>query len=514
MITRELFCYTDSEADLSAIDGLSSTDVTAATREIQTLQYQNAARTVFLADRLAAAVLDELSFADRLGHPHIDQLADKAIVGEVSVRLGISRTQARSWLFLASALRVFPALLDAFMAGRFAIRRTQIIVEELSVLPDRTDDEQQIRDHAERLAIAMADGPVHDSVLRERLAEMVIALAPEFAAAGRRDHARDRQHVTVRKDANGHAQLNANVPAEVGVHLRQRISALIEERLCADDRRPAGVRQVDALREIQGMPGYRLACKCGREGCAGRIPEPMPEWMNDLHDDDLPDEPRAESEPAESESAGPEPVPSETAVGEQTALTVITDPTGRHAPRLQGFGAIDPAHAVDLIGSGAATAIGGPTFAYPSGSSDSLDEYLWALGEDLATWQRAALVADHGLAPPVDSTGHGGESLPPPGALRYRPSRRMIEKIVALDRICRYPGCGKPAADCEIDHVVKFRNADPENGGWTVEFNLAALCTPDHHRKHMGLWIPTMRADRTITWRSPHTGETVVTYPG
>ncbi|NED61336.1 HNH endonuclease, partial [Streptomyces sp. SID10244] len=67
--------------------------------------------------------------------------------------------------------------------------------------------------------------------------------------------------------------------------------------------------------------------------------------------------------------------------------------------------------------------------------------------------------------------------------------------------------------ECELDHLVKFNHADAMAGGWTVPENLAPLCRPDHHRKHLGLWRPTMHTDRTITWHNAGTGQTIVTYP-
>ncbi|WP_279100734.1 HNH endonuclease signature motif containing protein, partial [Gordonia bronchialis] len=154
-----------------------------------------------------------------------------------------------------------------------------------------------------------------------------------------------------------------------------------------------------------------------------------------------------------------------------------------------------------------------------------------------------------GPAPPIDPTGHGGYDLPPPGAgsqasgpippgagseasgpippgagseasgpippgaLTYRPSRAVRERVISHDRTCRYPQCGRPSDECQLDHLVKFDPRDPLAGGWSIFENLIPLCTPDHHRKHLGLWIPTMHTDRTITWRDPITGEIVITYP-
>ncbi|WP_051989564.1 hypothetical protein [Gordonia soli] len=60
---------------------------------------------------------------------------------------------------------------------------------------------------------------------------------------------------------------------------------------------------------------------------------------------------------------------------------------------------------------------------------------------------------------------------------------------------------------------MPFDHTSPVAGGWTVPENIAPLCTPDHHRKHIGHWTPTMNHDRTITWRHHATGRTHTTYP-
>ena len=201
-------------------------------------------------------------------------------------------------------------------------------------------------------------------------------------------------------------------------------------------------------------------------------------------------------------------------LGEQTALIVVTDPAGIEVPYLRGHGPIDPDHAEDLISNSIAGQL-----LLPSGYSG-----LIVTGRD-------------GPAPPIDPTGHGGYDLPPPGAgseasgpippgagsqasgpippgaLTYRPSRAVRERVISHDRTCRYPQCGRPSDECQLDHLVKFDPRDPLAGGWSIFENLIPLCTPDHHRKHLGLWIPTMHTDRTITWRDPITGEIVITYP-
>ncbi|MGC4934554.1 hypothetical protein ACLQ3C_12840 [Gordonia sp. DT30] len=70
-----------------------------------------------------------------------------------------------------------------------------------------------------------------------------------------------------------------------------------------------------------------------------------------------------------------------------------------------------------------------------------------------------------------------------------------------------------PAESCDLDHVVAFDHADPLAGGWTLPADLIPLFRPDHQRKHLGIWRPTLHTDRTVTWRHRDTGQTIVTHP-
>ena len=112
-------------------------------------------------------------------------------------------------------------------------------------------------------------------------------------------------------------------------------------------------------------------------------------------------------------------------------------------------------------------------------------------------------------APPTPD-GHGGWSMPPPGALRYRPGSKLARMVRALDGHCRYPGCAVPADKCELDHVVAFNHANPLAGGWTIEANLECLCKEHHDMKTFGIIQVTMQGNRTI-WFSTRAGQQVVT---
>lgn len=88
------------------------------------------------------------------------------------------------------------------------------------------------------------------------------------------------------------------------------------------------------------------------------------------------------------------------------------------------------------------------------------------------------------------------------GRRKYRVSADLRAWLRVRDGTCRFPGCGRNAAGCDLDHTV-----DWYNGGATAWHNLAHLC-PKHHRlKHEGGWSVTQ------TNAGPDAGELIWTAP-
>ncbi|MCX2965838.1 HNH endonuclease signature motif containing protein [Gordonia aquimaris] len=446
------------------------------------------------------------------------------------------------------------------------------------------------------VVLDLASRPTTDTALRDDLDAIIISLDPDRAAEAHDDITDLFGDVTIGNEAFGHMTVDACIPAEHGVHLRDRISALISRRVCRRDGRSIKAQRVAAFAEIIKAPGAKLRCHCGDDTCPARqtrtnnptpataptpsagdssvrdssvdtttaddtntadqtadepamggpdAAEEQPITLADIDEDTAVDsdsdsdsnidnngessqsgtgtnavdtaqdvapspKPRREfitAPPAEHDADVADAEPADDSVETDSdsdsdsdtdsdlivpGLTLLHDPTGLDPTRLMGYGAIDPAHAARIA---------------PHATT------ITARPSEIRTASGLIIFGNRTPAPPIDPTGHGGFATPPPGALTYRPSAALRAEIIQLDRRCRYPYCGRPSEECELDHLLKFCHADPVAGGWTVGFNLAPLCRPDHDRKHDGPWIPTMHTDRTISWRNARTGQTIVTYP-
>lgn len=81
---------------------------------------------------------------------------------------------------------------------------------------------------------------------------------------------------------------------------------------------------------------------------------------------------------------------------------------------------------------------------------------------------------------------------------RYRVPADLAGYLRARDGTCRFPGCGRRATTCDLDHTT-----DWAHGGHTRHDNLAHLCRKHHRLKHRTRWRMTQEPDGTIRWTSP-----------
>ena len=96
----------------------------------------------------------------------------------------------------------------------------------------------------------------------------------------------------------------------------------------------------------------------------------------------------------------------------------------------------------------------------------------------------------------------------PPPVDRYTPTPAQRRFLHARDRTCRHPGCRRPAARTDLDHVTAHAH-----GGATDCANLCCLCRRHHRLKtHAPGWRFTMTSDGVLTVTTP-SGVTRTTRP-
>jgi hypothetical protein len=100
---------------------------------------------------------------------------------------------------------------------------------------------------------------------------------------------------------------------------------------------------------------------------------------------------------------------------------------------------------------------------------------------------------------------HPGDAAPEPG---YTPSKALADFVRCRDLTCRWPGCDRPAHDCDLDHTLPY-----SQGGPTHAANLKCYCRTHHLVKTFYGWRERQLADATLILTSP-TGHTYVTTPG
>ena len=89
----------------------------------------------------------------------------------------------------------------------------------------------------------------------------------------------------------------------------------------------------------------------------------------------------------------------------------------------------------------------------------------------------------------------------------YRPSRKLRHLVRARNARCTAPGCGRPAARCDLDHTIAW-----DQGGQTCECDLAPLCRHHHKCKQAHGWQLEQPEPGVLIWHTP-AGRTYITRP-
>jgi hypothetical protein len=80
----------------------------------------------------------------------------------------------------------------------------------------------------------------------------------------------------------------------------------------------------------------------------------------------------------------------------------------------------------------------------------------------------------------------------------YRPPADLVRWLRLRDGTCRFPGCGRAAKHCDLDHTDAWAA-----GGRTSAANLAHLSRRHHTLKHRSRWKVEQASPGMLTWTSP-----------
>jgi hypothetical protein len=80
----------------------------------------------------------------------------------------------------------------------------------------------------------------------------------------------------------------------------------------------------------------------------------------------------------------------------------------------------------------------------------------------------------------------------------YRPPATLQHLIRVRQQACGFPGCRRPASQCDLDHTTPF-----QRGGLTCECNLAPLCRKHHRCKQAEGWRLEQPEPGVLVWQTP-----------
>jgi hypothetical protein len=80
----------------------------------------------------------------------------------------------------------------------------------------------------------------------------------------------------------------------------------------------------------------------------------------------------------------------------------------------------------------------------------------------------------------------------------YRPPPALQHLIRVRQQTCAFPGCRRPASQCDLDHTTPF-----QRGGPTCECNLAPLCRKHHRCKQGEGWRLEQPNPGMLVWQTP-----------
>jgi hypothetical protein len=129
-------------------------------------------------------------------------------------------------------------------------------------------------------------------------------------------------------------------------------------------------------------------------------------------------------------------------------------------------------------------------------------------GDHARAGPRAAPATGVGAGPRTDATGRawtftmtvldGGDCDHAWETPAYQPTDRLRHLVQIRHATCTYPGCRRPARQCDQDHTLAHND-----GGPTCLCNLASLCRHHHQVKQAPGWALEQTTPGVLTWTTP-----------
>ncbi|WP_245244286.1 HNH endonuclease signature motif containing protein [Microbacterium terrae] len=392
------------------------------------------------------------------------EIVERSVRLELAAALRLTESTAARLLHLAEALvGRYRIALESLWGARMTDRHAEAIVDAFE------QREERLRDELLPVAVCLAEklplGSFRRALRKLIEAESEATLAERFASAI------TRRRVVVDQPEEGMAWLHALVPAVEAQASSARLTAMA--KVFAAD--PAETRTLDQIRAdilcdllVEGDTAIHPD---GARGIRATVSVTVPVLA--LLDAEAGERTRADGG-------------AESAAGVARADGVVARTVG--ADRAGAAEAGDRIESDRRIGDSTS---GGARRALSSAWVEGLGPIPIDVARDLCAgadgWMRVLTHPETGVVLSVGRTQYA----PPPAMRRLAKWR--------ADR-CMAPGCGIPAARCELDHTIAW-----EHGGETSLDNLAPLCKGHHTVKHHGGWtVKQVDGAGAIEWTSPH----------
>ena len=428
----------------------------------------------------------------------------EAAVDEVRAELVLTRQGARTELAYADQVCAQPRVAAALRSGAIDRQRAIVITEGCFGLTD---------EQAAQLVDDVLPGAheVSATGLRDRVRRTAIALDPAWAERRYRDRIQQRRLIAYLGE-DGTAVISAQgLPADQAMAACARVVAL-----AARAKRAGATASVDHLRTevFAGLLDGRFHGMSQSQMVAELVAQ-FPKPVETAADPTPPATGPSQPEPAEpAEPTQPEPAHHpgvELRVGLATLLELDD-----HPGEIAGWGAVlasvartvaerqrraqwrfavvdeDGRLLFDGITRHRPPATGAPSPAIDGGFVElqvpaaMLDDPFFATEHPGWGPLIRDLAAQYAAQAPIEQD--------PAARFAGRPLRRHSQ---VKHRTCLFPGCRRPAAECDLDH-----RHERSRGGPTSDANLGPGCRHDHRLKTTGGWR-LIKRDETYVWISP-----------